>query len=122
MNNETRNALYQNEVLNDDTRGKGCGAVSKYLDKLKDITMDLRGDIKDKCADEKGVEDLMNLKVVSFRKLHSKDGVSNTFSLLRTVSKIAPKEISKWPNGFVHSYGAFHLMSEKEPPPDGVEL
>lgn len=82
LNNETRSSLYQNEVLNDDTRGKGCSAVSKYLDKLKDITMDLRGDIKDKCADEKGVEDLMNLKVVSFRKLHSKDGVSNNSSSL----------------------------------------
>lgn len=65
LNNETRTALYNNIILDEDTRKKGCSNAKQYLDKLKDITIDLRGELKEKCSDEKGVEELMNLKVVS---------------------------------------------------------
>lgn len=64
LNNETRSALYKKLALSEDTRKAVCSNGKSYVEKLKDITTDLRGDMLDDCSDEKGVEAKMGLKVV----------------------------------------------------------
>ena len=66
LNNETRSELYKKVPLMDNSRKMACTKSAEYVEKLKEITSNIRGDMFDECADEEGVEAKMNLKVVSY--------------------------------------------------------